>query len=206
MDPELDKSWEQLLNRDVMRSRLISASIYIAGFELLKDSIIGRIRDFFCTGFDDNGEIVDPKYQSDVLGRNRSPLYASVDWLKEVGAIDDAEITALDRVKTCRNHLAHRILRFLDTEGMPPDFEKCFHEMVALLHKIELWWIKNVEIPTNPDFDGKEIAEDEILPGRILGLQLLCDIAVGPQERSQAYYDEIRKRKDQERPQPGDQR
>lgn len=106
----------------------------------------------------------------------------------------------LIRVKerTRRNHLAHRLLGFLGREGMPQDFEKSFHEMVALLHKIELWWVKNVDIPTNPDFDGKEIKEDEILLGRVLGLQLLCEIALGSHEQSRVYYDELRKRKHQE--------
>jgi hypothetical protein len=32
-----------------------------------------------------------------------------------------------------------------------------FHELVALLKKIEVWWVVNMEIPVNPDFDGKEI-------------------------------------------------
>lgn len=38
--------WEDFLNPDVLRPKLISASIYLAAFELLKDAIIERIEDF----------------------------------------------------------------------------------------------------------------------------------------------------------------
>jgi hypothetical protein len=194
MDLNLRKSWDEFLNPDVMRPRLISVSIYIAAFELLKDSIVERIRGFFRSGFTEDGDIVDPGYQSDVLSKNRSPLHASIDWLVEMGAIAAADVAAFDRVKTCRNRLAHRLLHFLGTEGMPLDFEKCFQEMVGLLRKLELWWITQVDLPTNPDFDGREIEEADIQPGPVLMLQLLCDIALGSEEQSRFYYEEFKKR------------
>lgn len=31
-----------------------------------------------------------------------------------------------------------------------------FQDTVTLLRKIEVWWVVNLEIATNPDFDGKE--------------------------------------------------
>ena len=194
MDAKVQQSWEEFLNPDLLRARLISASIYIAGFEYLKDAIIDRIRDFFWIGFDESGDKIDPKYQSNVLSRNKSPLYASLDWLKEMKIIDEADIESLDRVKRCRNILAHRLFTTLGSEGMPPGFEKCFHEMGALLHKIEIWWIKEVEIPTEPDLDEENIDEDGIMPGRVLFLRLLCDIALGDDKTSRSYFDEFRKR------------
>ncbi len=194
LDPNVQQSWEEFLNPDVMRPRLISASIYIAGYESLNDAIITRIRDFFWTGFDESGDRIDPTYEADVLSRNRSQLYASLDWLKEMHAIDDADIGALDLVKTCRNLLAHRLFSMLGAEGLPPDFEECFYEMVSLLHKIELWWIREVEIPTNPDFDGQEIHKNQITPGRVMGLQLLCDIALSDEQASRVYFEQFRER------------
>lgn len=194
MNPNPRNSWDDFLNPDVMRTRLISTSIYIAAFELLKDSIIERPRNFLCLGFDKDENIVDSDYQSDVLSRNRSPLHASIDWLMENGAMSAADMAAFDRVKTCRNHLAHRLLHFLGNEGMPLDFEKCFQEMVGLLRKLELWWITNVDIPTNPDLDGQKIEEDDIQPGPVLMLKLLYDIALGSEERSRFYHEEFKKR------------
>ena len=195
MDPKVKRSWEEFLNPEVLRPRLIAASIYIAGFEALKDAVVGRIRDFFLTGFDESGDKIDPKYKSDVLGRNRSPVYASLDWLKGMGAIDEADVETFNRVKACRNTLAHELLSTLGSEGLPENFDKCFTEMVALLRKIEVWWITNVEIPTNPEFDGHDVDEDGIVPGPIMMIQLLCDIALGHKGRSRFYYDAFPKQR-----------
>jgi hypothetical protein len=191
MDPKVGQLWEEFLNPDIMRPRLIAAAIYIAGFEALKDSIVGRIRDFFWHGFDETGDIIDPKYQSNVLSRNRSPVYASLDWLKEMNAIDDEDVSVFNRVKGSRNTLAHNLLSTLGSEGLPPDFEERTSEMVALLRKIEVWWITNVEIPTNPDHDGRDVDEEQIVPGPIMTMQLLLDIALGDEERSRFYYNEF---------------
>lgn len=195
MDPNVMRKWEEFLNPEVMRSRLIAASIYIAGFEALKDAIVGRTHDFFCMGFDESGDRIDPQYRSDVLARNTSPVYASLDWLTEMNAIDDADVRAFDSVKACRNTLAHNLFSMLSSQGLPTDFEQCFADMVALLRKIEVWWITNVEIPTNPDYDGSEIDEEGIVPGRLMGMQLLWDIALGDEERSRFYHDEFSKQR-----------
>ncbi len=50
-----------------------------------------------------------------------------------------------------------------------------------------MWWIREVEIPTNPDFDNCEIVYDEIVPGQIIALQLMCDIALGSEDISVLY-------------------
>jgi hypothetical protein len=194
MEPKVRQSWEDSLNPQVIRSRLIAASFYISGFEALKESIVSRIRSFFWTGFEESGDKIDPKYEADVLARNKSHVYASLEWLKEMQAIDDADVALFNRVKACRNTLAHRLLFTLSSEGLPPDFDQCFGDMVALLRKIEVWWITNVEIPTNPDYDGREVDEGGIVPGPIMGMQLLMVIALGDEERSRFYYDEFRKR------------
>ena len=54
--------------------------------------------------------------------------------------------------------------------------------ITALLRKIELWWIVNVEIPINPDFDGQEVNEEGITPGAVLSLQMLIQVASGNTE------------------------
>lgn len=191
MDAKVRRSWEEFLNPEVMRPRLIAASVYIAGFEVLKDSIVGRIRDFFSIGFDESGDKIDPEYQSNVLSRNKSPVYASLEWLKEMQAVTDGDVTAFERIKDCRNALAHRLFSALGSEGLPGDFNHCFMDMLALLRKIEVWWITNIEIP---DFDGSEVDENGIVPGPVMSMQLLMDIALGDADRSWFYYDEFRKR------------
>lgn len=193
MTPNSNASWIEALNPDVMRPRLMAASIYIAAFESLKDVIVDRVRDFFWSGFDESGDTLDSEYSSNVLSRNKSPLYASLDWLKEMEAIEDSDVERFKRVKACRNTLAHDLLSRLGSEGLPEDFDACFGDMVALLRKIEVWWITNVDIPVNPDFDAEDVDEEGIDPGSVIAIQLLCDIALGDESESRKYYDELRK-------------
>jgi hypothetical protein len=193
MEPNVHEQWENFLNPDVLRPRLLLSSLYITGFEILKVSIVDRIRDFFLCGFDQTGYIISPRYQAEVLSRNRGPLYASLNWLTERVAIEEPDLEAFERIKNCRNRLAHELVSIVSEEGLPSDFEQCFQDMVALLHKIELWWICNVEIPTDPNFDGELIDQEGILPGTVLSLKLLCDVALGDEEQSRYYFEELKK-------------
>jgi hypothetical protein len=194
MHHSTEQQWEEFLNPAVMRPRLVAASVYLACFEALKDAVVSRVRDFFWTGFDESGDTIDPKYRSDVLARNKSPLYASLDWLREMGAIDEPDIATFNQVKKCRNTLAHRLLSMLASDGLPGGFEERFAQMVVLLRKIEIWWITNVEIPTDPSFDGHEVDEGDIVPGRAMIIQLLCEIALGDEKQSQLHYNAFRRR------------
>src|ERR1039458_385518 len=38
----VDQSWEEFLTPEILRNKLISASLYLAAFEMLKDSVVGR--------------------------------------------------------------------------------------------------------------------------------------------------------------------
>src|SRR5215207_2514976 len=92
MSDENQANWERFLDPEVLRPNLILASVYIAAFEVLKNSILERIREFYITGFDENGWIIMPEYKTDVLSKDKSPTYASLKWLKESEAIGDDDI------------------------------------------------------------------------------------------------------------------
>lgn len=194
MDDDTRLSWERFLSPEILRTNLIVASLFITAFEMLKDSIMGRTRAFFTDGFDEKGWIVNDKYKTQVLSLNKSPLYASLEWLKGMNVFDDDDIGEFNKIKNCRNEIAHEIADFI-SKSPKIDPLPLFSKMTDLLHKIEKWWILNVEIPTNPDFNGQEIDEEGIVPGKIMTLRLLTDIALGTEEESKFYYNEFVKRK-----------
>jgi hypothetical protein len=184
-----EPSWGEFLNPEVMRPRLIAASLYIAAFESLKDAIVSRPRSFYSEGFDESGEQVGPRYATEVLSRNRSTVHASLQWLRDQGAVSEDDISAFMRAKELRNLLAHDLLKKLERETLLPDVELGFRSLLELLRKVEVWWIANVEVPMNPDFDSIEVAEHDILPGSVAGLHMLIHIALGDEAVSRAYYD-----------------
>jgi hypothetical protein len=180
------EQWEQLLTPAVMQEKLISASLYITAFELLKESIIGRIRSFYMVGLDIDGEVIDEKYETVVLSKNKNPLVASLNWLSENYVIDENDRQAFERIRTARNLIAHELPSMVMGSKDFQHVEK-FQELLALLKKIEVWWVVNMEIPVNPDFDGKEIDEDGIVPGPVLMLQMMLEVVSGNEELLKHY-------------------
>jgi hypothetical protein len=193
MEDKIRQSWERFLHPESLRTNLIVGSLFIAAFEMLTDSIIDHIRNFFSTGFNQSGFVIDERYKTEVLSLNKSPLYASLEWLKNMNAVNDKDIEEFEKIKQCRNELAHEFVNFLST-GPTIDPLPLFPTMIDLLSKIEKWWILNVEIPTDPDFNGKDIDEDGIIPGPIMTLRLLTDIALGSEEESKYYYEFIKQK------------
>jgi len=194
MNDNVQAEWERFLDPKELRPNLILASLYIAAFEILKNSIIERIRDFYITGFVGKDWIISPDYQEQVLSKDRSITYASLKWLKESQAISDEDIEKFNKAKECRNLLAHEITKFL-AKGLPPEFSVCFNDIIALLNKIEKWWIINVELETDPDLSEKrdEIDESGIVPGTIMSLRMMVDIALGSDETANVYINEFKK-------------
>jgi hypothetical protein len=173
--------WERFLDPDVVRPSLFMATMFITTFEILKDSIVDRIRDFYTHGWDQTGPTIGPEYQAEVLSRNKSVVYASLDWLLEHDAIDEADLKTFESLKKIRNLLAHQLFNVV-TGQVESEHTSQFQVLVALLRKIEVWWVVNVEIPTNPDYADEEIDHAGIVPGAILSLQMLIEVASGSTE------------------------
>lgn len=186
--------WEEFLDPELLRGKLISASIYLAAYELLVDSIVERIKGFFAECFNAERPLISQKYKTEVLSRNTSRVYASLSWLQEHDVIDGKDLEAFESIKKCRNEVAHELPRIIAGESKLAFLEQ-FPVMVALLRKIEVWWIVNLEIPINDDLAEKEIDEAGIVPGPVLNLQLMVDIALGDPDKATYYLNEFRKRR-----------
>lgn len=189
-----EPKWEWL-NPETLRSRLTSASLYIAAYELLEDAIVERIRDFYMVGstYKDiifKGSDHHKDYQSQVLSKSNraNPLFASLEWLKESEAIRQEDFVAFEEARALRNKLVHELPQVL-TRGLPSELGARFSELISLLDKIERWWIVNVDMATDPKFREEEIDHRSVIPGRILALRAMLDVASG----STAYLDEFLK-------------
>lgn len=173
--------WERSLDPDVVRPSLFLATMFITTFEILKNSIVDRIRDFYSVGWSESGSTVNPEYQREVASRKKSILYASLEWLIGHEAIDAKDLETFEKLKGIRNQLAHQLFEVV-TGQIESEHEAQFSALVELLRKIEVWWVVNVEIPINPDFDGQDINEEGIVPGAVLSLQMLIEVASGNTE------------------------
>ncbi|ALS99548.1 hypothetical protein [Lacimicrobium alkaliphilum] len=188
MDEKVKASWERALHPETLKTNIITASIFSMAFEMLKSSIIEKIEGFFTNGFYENGMIVSPEYKEKVLSLNRSPLYASLKWLQDMGAIGDEDLEKFEHIKRCRNTLSHEMLTFASS-GVDFDVAEAFEEMVGLLRKIEIWWFENFEMAIDPEAYPEDLDLEQVVPGPVWSLQMLIDVALGPEEEARKYYD-----------------
>ena len=187
MDEKVKASWERVLHPTTLKKNIITASIFSMGFEMLKNSIVEKIKGFFTNGFDENGMIVSAEYKEKVLVLNRSPLYASLTWLRDMGAIDDEDLEKFEYIKRCRNTLAHEMLTFASS-GIDFDVTETFEEMVGLLKKIEIWWFVNLDMAIDPEAYPEDLDLEQVTPGPVWGLQMLIVVALGSEDEAQKYY------------------
>lgn len=190
MDENVRASWERALHPETLKTNIITASIFSMAFEMLKSSIIEKIEGFFTNGFDENGMIASPEYKEKVLTLNRSPLYASLKWLQDMNAIDDKDLERFEYIKKCRNTLAHEMLTFASS-GVDFEVAEAFDVLIGLLRKIEIWWFENLEVDIDPDAypEDLDLDLDQVIPGPVWSLQMLIDVALGPEEEAHKYYD-----------------
>jgi hypothetical protein len=176
-----EEQWERFLDPEVLRPSLFMATIFITTFEILKNSIVDRIRDFYSIGWSKEGSTVSPEYKAKVLLRDKSPVYASLNWLHENQVINDDDLETFETLKVTRNLVAHQLFDIVTGQAKSNHTEQ-FQVLVELLRKIEVWWVVNVELATDSDYADAEVDEDGIVPGAILSLQMLLEVASGNTE------------------------
>ena len=162
------------------------ATMFITTFEILKNSIVDRIRDFYSIGWSEEGSTASPEYKAKVLSRDKSPVYASLHWLHENQVINGDDLETFEKLKSTRNLVAHQLFDIV-TGQTDSNHNEQFQVLVALLRKIEVWWVVNVELATDPDYADADVDEEGIVPGVILSLQMLLEVASGNTELLEAW-------------------
>ncbi|WP_279475984.1 hypothetical protein [Aeromonas veronii] len=171
---------------------LMSASVYISSYEMCRDFIISKPRDFFTDNWGINGETLSEEYSKDVMSFGRSPLKASLLWFKEQGAISDTDIEHFEKAIAHRNEIAHNLPKFISE----PDYEVdvgIFNTMLEVTNKIGVFWVMNYELSIHPDYSVQEIDEKGIQVGTIMMIKMMMQIAFGQEPEEGYYYNEIKK-------------
>lgn len=176
-----------MYNQKQLRPFLITASLYIAAFELLKNSINKRIEEFFMVGTKCRSRNTQKDYDEEMRPyrekhkeKKDKKTYASLDWLVNMDAISEADIKKYDDVRILRNQIAHEMVDLVSV-NIAENLDKMnrqFVTMLELLRKIETYWILNVDIPCNPEFDGKDISAEDVIPGPSLAMEMLMNEAL----------------------------
>lgn len=174
--------WESFLNPDIVRTKLISAGLFLVGHEMLLDTIKRHPLAFFAKHWTAEGPQPSAEYNDEILSRDpkgkADALRGSIAWLRMMDVITADDEADIKVVTNARNELAHEMTAMVGG-SKPPSFAEHFATLMDLVQKIEKWWIINVELSINPDYDGQEIDEDGIVSGPSWIMQMLRLVALG---------------------------
>lgn len=176
------QAWADFLNPDMVRGKFISAGLFLVAHETLLDSIKRHPLSFFADSFTKDGPKPSPKYTREVLELDpKGKMDAhrgSVAWLRKCEVIDADDEALVRRVKDQRNQIAHELSGMMAGQ-VPPDYLDSFGPLVALISKLEKWWIVNVHMDIMDDDLPSDGDVERVMPGVIMSLDMLSQVALG---------------------------
>lgn len=180
MDKKIENDWNKFNNPKEIKKNLNDASLFLAFYEILHNTIIDRIADFFNNEFKKGKFVTSKEYKEMIINPKinngkENIFLSSCQWLVDNNAITSDDKNQIRIITDERNKIAHNLPKFLF------DSEYCinkdlFNQIKVLTLKIERWYIQ-FDIPLNSDFDEQEIDLNGIVPGKNLILKYIFDIA-----------------------------
>lgn len=175
--------WEHFLEPENLSISLRFISLFIAIYENFKSTIIDHVKYLFWSGIKDGVEQFE-NYEKMVLSKVQSKknkqVKATLLWLTEAGAITEQDRLLFIKLTDKRNEFTHNMSTLI-FEGLEISVIDLLTDMISLYEKIEKWWIKEIDIPTNPDITPEQydtIDWDEVESMRIVMLKVMADIAI----------------------------
>jgi len=169
---------------ETLKRNLINASLILTAYELMKYSLIDKVKGFFefdkehiPESYNEHKNEIEKIRKKLPKEFQKYPLLIYARWFKEHEALSEVDFNNLVRIWRYRNRIAHELIEFL----VDSDFElevKYLFEIRDIVEKADIWWVKEVEIPINPDFDQVEVKDSDIRSGRMIILDHLISVAL----------------------------
>jgi len=189
------QSWRKFLDPDDLKANLVRASVYLASYELLKSAVVENPRGFFNMAQSLVGKD-SPEYKLEVIALHpKDRFHASCLWFRKMEAIDDDDVTVIENIRQHRNEIAHELPKYLADSRFAVNMQllDSIHFMVG---KIERWWIREIEMGANPDFDHVDrdsLPDSEIQGGNLIMMDLIHKISHGQDHELRQLLEVFRK-------------
>jgi hypothetical protein len=134
---------------ELIRFRLMECGLYMAVWEMLKISVVDKVRSFYSFEFRDGEFVPSDEYRDRVLSKARHRLDASLEWLAEVDAIGKDDIATVHAIRHHRNEIAHELPVFAISWESAVDIALLVQAR-DLVHKLDNFWAR-VELEGDPD-------------------------------------------------------
>lgn len=190
---KVETSWDKFLNPETLKQNLLQGGLFLVAFEMLKDSLVGGLKDFFCFEGIADGEVINdfnsPEYIKEVCSLDKHPFTAHALWWYKQGALSDDDLDTLRRIREHRDQIAHNMPKMIMTADHNIDLE-LLSQANTLLAKLDNWWLKNVEAGIDPE-RFKQFAQEEIdnaRSSRSIFLSMMLPLVSGDDSQFQTIY------------------
>jgi hypothetical protein len=157
------------LASEQIRATLSFAGLLLVVYEMVKQAVVGDVRQFYCRGFDETGMLYDEaRYARDVRSLDKSQFRASAKWLVKSGAITDEQVEVLERLHRHRQDIAHELPKYLIDPEHNPDVTLFIEAMHALTALRKFWLQTEIDIGTFEEHG--DVTVDDV---QNLGMELL---------------------------------
>ncbi|MFF0818091.1 hypothetical protein ACFYVR_23435 [Rhodococcus sp. NPDC003318] len=175
---EYKQRFEDKLQPHRIRATLSFAGLYQITHEMLKQSVLGEVRQFYCRGFDETGWLFDEEgYQRQVLVHSpKNRFRASLLWLVGLEAITLAQADRLDDIYAHRHELSHELIKYVIDPEFEPNVD-LFTDALAILKAIRRFWT-GIEKDIGSFEDFGDVDLDEVAPLSLVVLQQCIDAYV----------------------------
>lgn len=183
---DLEKCLEDIQDAKIVKEKLINSALFLLCYDLLKDSIVNQVKLFYII---DDSELnlslqrMKDDYKREVLNLDKNIIEASVKWLKKMGAINDDDVTILLEYKDIRDKkIGHHLPMTIFDSKYLIKLEDIIN-MRNLIHKVDIWFIKNEQLPIYNSINDKQIDIENCQPisGTILILDLIIKAGLIPE-------------------------
>ena len=116
--------------------------------------------------------IPDDKYNKEIRTLGKGSDDASLNWLKQMGAVSELDIDIYANLKTIRNEIIHK---FYDTLYRPVEEndKMSLNVLISLYNKVDKWFINNIYVPTDESMINVDYNENEVIGGQAFMLQII---------------------------------
>lgn len=180
MDKKVESDWNKFFDSKEIKRNLIDSSLFLAFYEILKNTIVDRIADFFNNEFKNGKFVNSTKYNEQIIWRKikgkQNIFSSSCLWLVENNVITFDDHNQINEIRLERDRIAHNLPKFL-LESEYIIRKDLFNLMKDLTLKIDKWWIVEVDLTINQELIGQNIDTDKIVSGNDLILSYIFNIA-----------------------------
>ncbi len=139
-----------------VRATLTECGLFLAAWEMLKQSVIDKLRTFYSFDFKEGKFVPGQEYQTEVVDLRKQILDASLQWLVDSGAIAAGDVAVVHAIREHRNDIAHDLPTYALSWGKRVDSDL----LVAarrLVHEIDNFWARaefegDPDVPPDTDF------------------------------------------------------